>query len=86
MFFFDKTPIFDYDACRMCPSDLVKCDNRGAKRVRLGQTVLNKPVSNKYNRCNVQPEDPLVATSKVIVNFELQFIRVNHDVKKFVRF
>ena len=33
-------PILDDDIVRMCPSDLIGCDNRGTKGVRLGQLVL----------------------------------------------
>ena len=35
---------------------------------------------NIPNRCDVQPEDPSVTTSKVILEFELQFSRVKCNV------
>ena len=41
-----KMPVLDDDVVRMCLSDLVGCDNRGTKGVRLGQLVLGEPVSN----------------------------------------
>ena len=39
-------PIIDDDIVRMCPCDLIGCDNRGTKEVRLGQLVLVEPVSH----------------------------------------
>ena len=33
-------PILDYDVVIMCLIDLIGCDNRGTKEVRLGQLVL----------------------------------------------
>ena len=39
-------PILDDDVIIMCPSDLIGCDNRGTKRVRLNQLVLGEPVSH----------------------------------------
>ena len=38
-------PILDDDVVRMCPIDLIRCDNRGTKGVRLGHLVLREPVS-----------------------------------------
>ena len=38
--------ILDDDFVIMCPSDLIGCDNRGTKGVRLGQLVLRGPVSD----------------------------------------
>ena len=40
--------ILDDDVVRMCPSDLIGCDNRGTKGVRLGHIVPGKPLSEKY--------------------------------------
>ena len=39
-------PNNDIDVVRMCPSDLIGCDNRGTKGVILGQLVLIEPVSD----------------------------------------
>ena len=39
-------PILDDDFVRIFPSDLIRCDNRGTKGVRLGQLVLGEPVSD----------------------------------------
>ena len=39
-------PIIDDDVVIMCPSDMLGCDNRGTKGVRLGQLVLGEPVSH----------------------------------------
>ena len=39
-------PILDDDVVRMCPIDLIGCDNRGTKGVILGQLVLREPVSH----------------------------------------
>ena len=39
-------PILDNDFVIMCPSDLIGCDNRGTKGVRLVLLVLREPVSN----------------------------------------
>ena len=39
-------PILDDDVVRMYPSDMIICDNRGTKGVRLGQLVLREPVSH----------------------------------------
>ena len=41
-------PILDDDVVIMCPSDLIGCDNRGTKGVRLGHLVLGEPVSDYY--------------------------------------
>ena len=41
-----KMPILDDDVVTMCPSDMIGCDNRGTKEVRLGQLVLGEPVSH----------------------------------------
>ena len=38
--------IIDDDVVRMCSSDLIGCNNRGTKGVRLGQLVLGQPVSH----------------------------------------
>ena len=38
-------PILDDEVVRMGPSDLIGCDNRGTKGVRLAQLVLGEPVS-----------------------------------------
>ena len=46
VFFFKKIPIIDDDVVKMCPSDLIGCDNRGTKGVRLGHLVLGEPVSD----------------------------------------
>ena len=44
---FSRTmPILDDDVVRMCPIDLIRCDNRGTKGVRLGHLVLIEPVSD----------------------------------------
>ena len=40
------TPIIDDDVVIMFPSDLIGCDNRGTKGVRLGNLVLGEPVSD----------------------------------------
>ena len=48
MFSLRKTPILDDDAVIMCPVDMIGCDNRGTKGVRLGQLVLREPVSYYY--------------------------------------
>ena len=40
-----KIPFIDDDFVIMCPSDLIVCDNRGTKGVRLGHMVLREPVS-----------------------------------------
>ena len=37
--------ILDDNVFRMCPSDVIAWDNRGTKGVRLGQKVLEEPVS-----------------------------------------
>ena len=37
-------PIIDDDADIMCPSDLIGCDNRDTKGVRLGQLVIGELV------------------------------------------
>ena len=34
------------------------------------------------NRCNFQPEDPGVTTTKVIVDLELQLNHENHDIRQ----
>ena len=39
-------PIIDDDVVIMCPSDLIGCDNRGTKGVRLGHLVFGEPVSD----------------------------------------
>ena len=39
-------------------------------------------IINISNRYNFHPEYPISTTSKVVVYFELQFIRVKRDVKK----
>ena len=39
-------PIIDDDVVRMCPSDLIECDNRGTKGVRFFQLVLREIVSH----------------------------------------
>ena len=39
-------PIIDYDVVKMNPNDMIGCDNRGAKGVRLGQLVLGETVSH----------------------------------------
>ena len=41
-------PILDDDVIRMCPSNLVRWDNRGTKGIILGQLVLREPVSDYY--------------------------------------
>ena len=38
-------PIIDDDVVRMFPSDMIGCDNRVTKGVRLGQLVHGEPVS-----------------------------------------
>ena len=38
-----KMPIIDDDVIRMCPSDIIGCDNRGTKGIILGQLVLIRP-------------------------------------------
>ena len=39
-------PINDDDVVRMCPSDIIGCDNKSTKDVGLGQLVLREPVSH----------------------------------------
>ena len=39
----------------------------------------NLKLSNRYN---AYPEEPSVTTSKVIIGFELQLIRIKNDVNK----
>ena len=39
-------PIIDYDVVKMNPNDMIGCDNRGAKGVRLGQLFLGETVSH----------------------------------------
>ena len=41
-----KIPIIDDDVVIMCPSDLIGCDNRGIKWVRLVHLLLEEPVSD----------------------------------------
>ena len=41
-----KFSILDDDVVRICPSDLIVCDNRGTKGVRLGHLFLREPVSD----------------------------------------
>ena len=41
-------PILDDYLVRIFPSDLIGCDNRGTKGVRLGKLVLGEPVSHCY--------------------------------------
>ena len=41
-----RMTILDDDVVRMCPSDLIGCDNIGTKGVRLGHIVPREPVSD----------------------------------------
>ena len=39
-------PILDYDVVIIFPSDLIGCDNRVTKKVRLGHLLLGEPLSD----------------------------------------
>ena len=45
-YYFRTITNIDDDVVRMCPSDLIGCDNRSTKGVRLGQLELGEPVSH----------------------------------------
>ena len=48
--------------------------------------IYNKQIFKQFVSFNVHPEDSNISTSKVIVDFELNFIRNNHDGNKLFDF